>query len=387
VNSPETKLEKQAFEIVESARVAKTKLECFVANKKPDVSEQTFQALKNAIEIREIEYDSEVLWLLGEMVLSTEDILAAEVVDQPGGNFGLLVQVTEAAGERLRIATTNNLNKLLAIVVDGQVVSAPKIVDPIGGTRFTVSGDFTRESATELAEQIVPELKLPAGIKVSSGVSRRESMENLRRLALVIHNYADAYNRFPNQKNTNVGTDNPPYSWRVAILPYMDGQQSLYDQYRFDQPWDSEENLLLLEKMPEVFRHPSAPKNSIVTNYTLFVGEDTAISNAGNRRFADFLDGASNSLLLLEADTEIPWTKPEDLPMDEDWFKRLVLIDDGGLAIAMADGSTMFLDRENVNQETLESLILINDGKVVDRATLQSPAASEPSVPTTIIGN
>ncbi len=168
VNSPETKFEKQAFEIIESAKVATAQLECFVANKKPDVSEQTFQALKNAVEIRELKYDGEVMWLLGEKVLSTEDILAAEVVDQPGSNFGLLVQVTEAAGERMRIATTSNVNKLMAIVVDGKLLSAPRIVEPISGPRFALSGDFTRETATELAEQIVPELKLPAGIKISS---------------------------------------------------------------------------------------------------------------------------------------------------------------------------------------------------------------------------
>ena len=34
------------------------------------------------------------------------------------------------------------------------------------------------------------------------------------------------------------------------------GQQALYDQDRFDEPWDSAHNKQLLAKMPAVFRSP-----------------------------------------------------------------------------------------------------------------------------------
>jgi protein-export membrane protein SecD len=47
--------------------------------------------------------------------------------------------------------TQENVNKLFAIVLDGKVISAPRIREPILGGSGIISGSFTVQSATELA--------------------------------------------------------------------------------------------------------------------------------------------------------------------------------------------------------------------------------------------
>ena len=37
----------------------------------------------------------------------------------------------------------------------------------------------------------------------------------------------------------------PPVSWRVLVLPYVE-EEALYKQYHFDEPWDSENNKKLI---------------------------------------------------------------------------------------------------------------------------------------------
>ena len=50
-------------------------------------------------------------------------------------------------------------------------------------------------------------------------------------------------------------TGKVPYSWRVAILPYIE-QQELYNAYNFDEPWDGPHNRMLIDKMPATYSYP-----------------------------------------------------------------------------------------------------------------------------------
>lgn len=54
-------------------------------------------------------------------------------------------------GRRFAQATQQNTGKPFAIIVDGQVISAPNINEPILGGRGQISGGFTTESANQLA--------------------------------------------------------------------------------------------------------------------------------------------------------------------------------------------------------------------------------------------
>ncbi|MSP68454.1 MAG: protein translocase subunit SecD [Alphaproteobacteria bacterium] len=61
--------------------------------------------------------------------------------------------------------TKDNVNQLLAIVLDGRVISAPRIREPILGGSGIISGSFTVQSATDLA-LLLRAGALPAPLKI-----------------------------------------------------------------------------------------------------------------------------------------------------------------------------------------------------------------------------
>jgi SecD/SecF fusion protein len=54
-------------------------------------------------------------------------------------------------GQRFGEVTSENVGKLFAIILDGKVISAPRILGPISGGSGEISGHFTVESANNLA--------------------------------------------------------------------------------------------------------------------------------------------------------------------------------------------------------------------------------------------
>ena len=68
-------------------------------------------------------------------------------------------------GRRFARVTTENTNKPFAIILDNSVISAPNINEPIIGGRAAISGNFTVESANQLAIALRSG-KLPVALKV-----------------------------------------------------------------------------------------------------------------------------------------------------------------------------------------------------------------------------
>ena len=67
--------------------------------------------------------------------------------NQPVVNF----RFDTVGGKRFGKVTTENVNKLFAIVLDGKVISAPVIREPILGGSGVISGQFTVQGAQDLA--------------------------------------------------------------------------------------------------------------------------------------------------------------------------------------------------------------------------------------------
>jgi SecD/SecF fusion protein len=61
------------------------------------------------------------------------------------------VTFNAAGAENMRRATASHLNAPLALLVDGDVISAPTLRSPISESAI-VSGDFTRAEAERIAE-------------------------------------------------------------------------------------------------------------------------------------------------------------------------------------------------------------------------------------------
>ncbi|MBA4163540.1 MAG: protein translocase subunit SecD [Erythrobacter sp.] len=61
------------------------------------------------------------------------------------------IQFNQQGGARFAKLTTENVNRPFAIILDGEVLSAPNINEPILGGQAQIAGSFTAESANNLA--------------------------------------------------------------------------------------------------------------------------------------------------------------------------------------------------------------------------------------------
>jgi len=136
---------------------------------------------------------------------------------------------------------------------------------------------------------------------------------NLRCIAAALMSYEAQHGCFPPAFLADA-RGRPRHSWRVLILPHL-GAQQIYDQYRFDEPWDGPHNRQLTALMPDVFRCPSSDLKSLSTNYVAVVGPNTIWPGARSTRLADVPDGVNSTLLLVETTEEIPWMEPRDLEL------------------------------------------------------------------------
>ncbi len=78
-------------------------------------------------------------------------VKADPTFDQQSNQPAVTIQFDGEGGQKFARMTQQNTNKLFAIILDGQVISAPVIKEPIFGGISQISGSFTVESANQLA--------------------------------------------------------------------------------------------------------------------------------------------------------------------------------------------------------------------------------------------
>jgi len=189
-------------------------------------------------------------------------------------------------------------------------------------------------------------LLFPAVQSARGAARRASSMNNLKQFALALHVYHDAHKSFP-PAFTADKDGKPLLSWRVAILPYIE-QDALYKQFKLDEPWDSENNKKLIPMMPPIFKAPASKAGPGKTNYLAVRGEKTAFPGAKGVSLKDIPDGASNTVLLVEAGDQkaVVWTKPDDFQYDPDNpAQGLIGLRKRGFLAAFADGHVSFISQ------------------------------------------
>ena len=205
---------------------------------------------------------------------------------------------------------------------------------------------------------------LPAVSKVREAAQRTNSMNNLKQIALAMHNYNSTYNDFPAAAICDKKTGKPLLSWRVTILPYIE-EEALYKQFKMDEPWDSEHNLKLAKNMPKVYFHPKANKpGDNKTHYRLFYGKGAAFELNKPTQIINITDGLSNTIMAVEAEESVVWTNPNDLAFDPTKALPKMLSIDGKFSAAYCDGSVRTF-KMPIDQEILKLLIQKNDGKPI----------------------
>ncbi len=205
---------------------------------------------------------------------------------------------------------------------------------------------------------------LPAIQKVRTASKRMVSMNNMKQIALAMHNYHDVNGHFPPPAITDKN-GKPLLSWRVAILPYIE-QDAVYRQFKLDEPWDSEHNKKLLAQMPPIYAPvKTATKELFGTYYQVFNGKGAAFEAGEKITLPSIPDGTSNTIMVVEAADPVPWTKPDDLPFDppKPLPKLGAEFPDIFLA-AFCDGSVRELPK-NIDANKLRALITRNGGEPV----------------------
>ena len=98
---------------------------------------------------------AETLYVKKTPVLDYNSIAAAVVkTNEVTGAAEIDVEFSDQGREQFANITKENINKRLAIVLGGQVYSAPVIRSEITGGKAQISGSFSREEAEELAAKI-----------------------------------------------------------------------------------------------------------------------------------------------------------------------------------------------------------------------------------------
>ena len=202
--------------------------------------------------------------------------------------------------------------------------------------------------------------------------------------------------------------DLPNYSWRIAILPYIEWDQltAVSKQYRYDESWDGPTNRTLPlpynnANRENLFHCSADPSPVYETSYLAVIGPNTAFPGATSIGLKDipntvvevppldpinaahypnmksqpvYSGGASNTILFVEShNTGIHWMEPRDMPF-ADAIKPVnsanppsisslhppARTKTHGAMVAFADGSVRWVS-DGIDAKLLRSLIEVNN--------------------------
>ena len=256
---------------------------------------------------------------------------------------------------------------------------APHLLPTTGAAQKTKDGfEFVSHSTLPGASvgasaPVLVALLLPAVQAAREAARRTQSTNNLKQIALAMHNYHDTFKGFP--PIYSVDKDGKPLlSWRVHILPFIE-QQPLYQAFHLDEPWDSAHNKTLIARMPQVYRSPNSVAEPGKTVYLGNAGKDGVFvpptegppQPPRGLSFAKITDGTSNTIMAVEANdaAAVIWTKPDDfVPRADNPLQGLVGMRPGGFLAALCDGSVRFI-AATIDKNTLKALFTRSGGEVV----------------------
>ena len=92
------------------------------------------------------------LWVVERRPIITGEMLTnSQVTTDQNGQFAVSLQFNPTGGKRFADATSQNVGKLFAIILDGKIISAPQIRTAILGGTGQITGSFDAQSAGDLA--------------------------------------------------------------------------------------------------------------------------------------------------------------------------------------------------------------------------------------------
>ena len=201
-------------------------------------------------------------------------------------------------------------------------------------------------------------LLLPAVQAAREAARRMQCSNNERQIGLALHNYHDVNGAFPPLYTVD-DEGNPLHSWRVLILPYIEGND-LYRRIRLDEPWDSDHNRQFHDQIPGIFKCPSNPEQQCCYSAIaegVFSPATEAESILG-LQLKDITRGISNTLAIVEVRESFCWMDPTaDVTLEELVQDGVNSYHSGGANALMMDGSVRFISSSVSSYELHEMAI------------------------------
>ncbi len=261
------------------------------------------------------------------------------------------------------------LTNMLNAVKDSPDANNRKLMDSLKSIlelhKIECSGNEARLKL-EMGTDSLAKLMIEPLVAVKSSADRAGQTTNMMKIMLALYNYESAFGSFPPAVIVDAESG-MKRSWRVELLQFLDGTGELYNQYRKNEPWDSVANKKVLAQMPDVYRHPSQPRDATTTAVTAAYGEGLVFNRSSKGiKLAEVLDGTSSTLAILESKTDIPWTKPADVEIDLKQDKLPVFggFDSTGYTVGFMDGSVRYFGN-SIDVGLLKKFFTIAGGEEV----------------------
>ncbi len=219
------------------------------------------------------------------------------------------IDKTASATVRAECVRAEDAEQLAKMI--GELVTMAKLSNQAAGPSaemFAKVLDTVKSKATGRQVEATVEVTQEAAEQSRLAAGESQLMNNQRQAALSMHNFESAYGGFPFQPQEGQSDE---ISWRVRVLPFLD-QQELYGRFDLSQPWDSPENLKLLDEMPmppvfggiEVFGQTGTKTNLCWVK-------------SGVTGFPDLKNGTSNTICFVHSAKSVNWTENNDVtPVD-----------------------------------------------------------------------
>jgi hypothetical protein len=200
-----------------------------------------------------------------------------------------------------------------------------------------------------LMQVLIMAVLMPAVHQAREAARRSMSLSNLKAIAVALAGYRVEHPRSPISQ-----AHHSKLSWRVHLLPYL-GLETLYRQFRLDEPWESPANQALIAQIPDVYRSPWNRDSALTTYLAVEVPSD-----GESMKSVDGDIGRQGSAVdVVDADPTIarPWTAPDDWQFspDDPWHGLRVVSD--RVLLVTRDGQAQSVDRRNTSDEELVAMI------------------------------